>query len=165
MYLRTSSRRNRDGSTVRYLPIAHNERSPGGPSVAKVLLPLGGEDRLDVDALRRLIGSINRYLGEDTGAQVGAAPGGRWSAPFPSRCSCNHWWCSGTRARRSGRGHRRRRPVAHPQDRTQLRRHAHRAAPHYHRGPVFPTPAATPTDDEIRAVMATWAAAEPSLAV
>src|SRR4051794_12360370 len=79
VYLRTSSRRNRDGSTVRYLSIAHNERSPGGPSVAKVLLPLGREDRLDVAGLRRLVGSINRYLGEDAGsdagAQVGAEPG------------------------------------------------------------------------------------------
>ncbi len=80
MYLRTSSRRNKDGSTVRYLSIAHNERSPGGPSVAKVLLPLGREDRLDVAGLRRLVGSINRYLGDeagsDAGAQVGAEPGG-----------------------------------------------------------------------------------------
>jgi len=80
VYLRTSTRRNRDGSTVRYLSIAHNERSPGGPSVAKVLLPLGREDRLDVAGLRRLVGSINRYLGEDAGsdaaAQVGAEPGG-----------------------------------------------------------------------------------------
>jgi hypothetical protein len=80
VYLRTSSRRNRDGSTVRYLSIAHNERSPGGPSVAKVLLPLGREDRLDVEALRRLVGSINRYLGEDAGtdagAQIGAETGG-----------------------------------------------------------------------------------------
>src|SRR3954467_525032 len=77
--LRTSSRRNRDGSTVRYVSIAHNERSPGGPSGAKVLLPLGREDRLDVAGLRRLVGSINRYLGEDAGsdadAQVGAEPG------------------------------------------------------------------------------------------
>ena len=80
VYLRTSSRRNTDGSTVRYLSIAHNERSPGGPSVARVLLPLGREDRLDVAGLRRLVGSINRYLGEDpgsdAGAQVGAEPGG-----------------------------------------------------------------------------------------
>jgi hypothetical protein len=80
VYLRTSSRRNKDGSTVRYVSIAHNERSPGGPSVAKVLLPLGREDRLDVEALRRLVGSINRYLGEEPGsdadAQVGAEPGG-----------------------------------------------------------------------------------------
>src|SRR4051795_3905754 len=80
VYLRTSSRRNKDGSMVRYLSIAHNERSPGGPSVAKVLLPLGREDRLDVEALRRLVGSINRYLGEDAGtdagAQIGAETGG-----------------------------------------------------------------------------------------
>src|SRR4051794_2618891 len=80
VYLRTSTRRNRDGSTVRYVSIAHNERSSGGPSVAKVLLPLGREDRLDVAGLRRLVGSINRYLGEDAGsdadAQVGAEPGG-----------------------------------------------------------------------------------------
>jgi hypothetical protein len=80
VYLRTSSRRNKDGSTVRYVSIAHNERSPGGPSVAKVLLPLGREDRLDVEALRRLVGSINRYLGEDAGtdagAQIGAETGG-----------------------------------------------------------------------------------------
>jgi hypothetical protein len=80
VYLRTSSRQNKDGTTVRYVSIAHNERSPGGPSVAKVLLPLGREDRLDVVALRRLVGSINRYLGDDVGsdagAQVGAEPGG-----------------------------------------------------------------------------------------
>jgi hypothetical protein len=29
-----------------------------------LLLSLGREDRLDVDGLRRLVGSINRYLGE-----------------------------------------------------------------------------------------------------
>jgi hypothetical protein len=79
VYLRTSSRQNKDGTTVRYVSIAHNERSPGGPSVAKVLLPLGREDRLDVAGLRRLVGSINRYLGDDVGSdagvQVGAEPG------------------------------------------------------------------------------------------
>jgi hypothetical protein len=80
VYLRTSSRRNKDGTTVRYVSIAHNERGPGGPSVAKVLLPLGREDRLDVAGLRRLVGSINRYRGDDAGSdagvQVGAEPGG-----------------------------------------------------------------------------------------
>lgn len=54
---------------MRYVSIAHNERSPGGPSVAKVLLPLGREDRLDIAGLRRLVGSINRYLGEEAGRQ------------------------------------------------------------------------------------------------
>src|SRR3954468_19375498 len=80
VYLRTSSRQNKDGSTVRCWWIAHTERSPGGPSVAKVLLPLGREDRLDVEALRRLVGSINRYLGEapgsDADTQIGAESGG-----------------------------------------------------------------------------------------
>ncbi len=75
-----SSRRNKDGSTVRYVSIAHNERSPGGPSVAKVLLPLGREDRLDIAGLRRLVGSINRWArrraGSDADAQLGAEPGG-----------------------------------------------------------------------------------------
>src|SRR3954447_17881759 len=79
VYLRTSSRRNRDGSAVRYVSIAHNERASGGPSVAQVLLPLGRGGRLDVAGLRRVVGSINRYLGEDAGsdagAQVGAEPG------------------------------------------------------------------------------------------
>lgn len=64
---------------MRYVAIAHNERSPGGPSVAKVLLPLGREDRLDVAGLRRLVGSINRYLGDevgsDAGVQIGAESG------------------------------------------------------------------------------------------
>src|SRR4051794_34766311 len=58
----------------------HNARSPSGPSVAKLLLPLGREARLDVAGLRRLVGSINRYPGEeagsDAGAQVGAEPAG-----------------------------------------------------------------------------------------
>src|SRR4051795_6352312 len=98
VYLRTSTRRNQDGSTVRYLSIAHNERSPGGPSVAKVLLPLGREDRLDVAGLRRLVGSINHYLGEDAGsdaaAQVGAEPGGGLTIP-DSRPAGGAWLLDG----------------------------------------------------------------------
>ena len=64
---------------MRYVSIAHNERAPGGPSVAKVLLPLGREDRLDVAGLRRLVGSINRYLGEEAARTL--APR---SAPSPA---------------------------------------------------------------------------------
>ena len=68
MYLRTTQRRNRDGSTVRYVQVAHNRRIEG-VTQAEVLLNLGREDRLDGDGLRRLVGSINRYLGEpDTGS-------------------------------------------------------------------------------------------------
>ncbi len=63
MYLRTTSRRNTDGSTVRYVQLAHNRRVEG-VTQAQVLLNLGREDKLDPDGLRRLVASINRYLGE-----------------------------------------------------------------------------------------------------
>lgn len=63
MYLRTTQRRNRDGSVVRYVQVAHNRRVDG-VTQAQVLLNLGREDQLDQDGLRRLVASINRYLGE-----------------------------------------------------------------------------------------------------
>jgi Transposase DDE domain len=66
MYLRTTSRRNADGSTVRYVALAHNHRVEGRTQ-AQVLLNLGRADLLDHDGLRRLVGSINRYLGEPDG--------------------------------------------------------------------------------------------------
>jgi hypothetical protein len=61
MYLRTIQRHNKDGSTVRYVQLAHNHRK-GKNTQAEVLLQLGREDRLDMDGLRRLVGSISRYL-------------------------------------------------------------------------------------------------------
>jgi hypothetical protein len=67
MYLRTTQRRNKDGSVVRYVQLAHNRRT-GASTQAEVLVNLGREDRLDVDGLRRLARSINRYLGEEGGA-------------------------------------------------------------------------------------------------
>jgi hypothetical protein len=63
MYLRTTQRRNRDGSVVRYVQVAHNRRVEG-VTQAEVLVNLGREDHLDSEGLRRLVGSINRYLGE-----------------------------------------------------------------------------------------------------
>lgn len=63
MYVRTTQRRNRDGSVVRYVQVAHNRRVDG-VTQAEVLVNLGREDRLALDGLRRLVGSINRYLGE-----------------------------------------------------------------------------------------------------
>ena len=76
MYLRTTARRNKDGSVVRYLALAHNQRV-GATTKANVLLNLGREDRLDPDGLRRLVRSINRYLGEpgSGGTDAAAATG------------------------------------------------------------------------------------------
>ncbi len=63
MYLRETKRRNRDGSTVSYLQLAHSERHPvtGVPS-AKVIHNFGRADAVDRDALARLVASISRFL-------------------------------------------------------------------------------------------------------
>ena len=63
MYLRETKRRNRDGSTVSYLQLAHSERNPdtGVPS-AKVVHNFGRADTVDRDALGRLVRSISRFL-------------------------------------------------------------------------------------------------------
>ncbi|GAA2559906.1 IS1634 family transposase [Pseudonocardia hydrocarbonoxydans] len=71
--MRTTERKNLNGSVVRYLALAHNQRVDG-TTKTNVLLNLGREDRLDRDGLRRLVRSINRYLGEpDTDAGTDAA--------------------------------------------------------------------------------------------
>jgi IS4 transposase len=72
MYLRTIQRHNKDGSTVRYVQLAHNHRK-GTNTQAEVLLHLGREDRLDMEGLRRLVGSIGRYL-DGAGALPPAGP-------------------------------------------------------------------------------------------
>ena len=75
MYLRTIQRRNKDGSVVRYVQLAHNVRHAGsGNAVAEVIHSFGREDRLDRDALARLVASIARYLGPE--AEVEATAGG-----------------------------------------------------------------------------------------
>lgn len=71
MYLRESRRRNKDGSTVSYLQLAHNERHPQtGSPVAKVIHNFGRADKVDREALARLVRSISRVL--DVAADVAA---------------------------------------------------------------------------------------------
>src|SRR5215207_2416605 len=75
MYLRTTQRRRRDGSLVRYVQLAHNRRV-GGVTQAEVLLNLGREDQLDIDGLRRLAASITRFTdGDGGGMPLPGAPG------------------------------------------------------------------------------------------
>ncbi len=76
MYLRTTQRRRKDGSLVRYLQLAHNRRA-GGVTRAEVLLNLGREDELDVEGLRRLARSIRRYTdpGQEGGGSIEPAEG------------------------------------------------------------------------------------------
>jgi hypothetical protein len=49
MYLRTVQRRNRDGSVVRYVQLAHNFRHPQtGRPQAQVLWSFGREEEVDL---------------------------------------------------------------------------------------------------------------------
>jgi Transposase DDE domain len=63
VYLRETKRRNRDGSVVSYLQLAHSERHPdtGVPS-AKVIHNFGRAESVDRDALARLVRSISRFI-------------------------------------------------------------------------------------------------------
>jgi hypothetical protein len=87
MYLRTTQRRNGDGSTVRYVQLAHNHRV-GGVTQAEVLVNFGREDLLDVAGLRRLVASINRYLDDEPDL---AEPAGGPLTVVESR-SCGTVW-------------------------------------------------------------------------
>jgi hypothetical protein len=77
MYLRETRRRNRDGSTVSYLQLAHNERHPDtGAPTAKVIHNFGRAETVDRAGLARLVASISRFLDPaDAVAAVAAAEG------------------------------------------------------------------------------------------
>lgn len=96
MYLRTIQRRNRDGSVVRYVQLAHNTRHPGsGNAVAQVLHSFGREDRLDRDALVRLVASLSRYLGMPAAGAPAADEGGGELAFLASRSLGAVWALDG----------------------------------------------------------------------
>jgi len=74
MYLRTTQRRNKDGSIVRYYHLAHNERDhETGMSVPKVIHNFGRADQLDRDALVRLCRSVARVCGVEVHDPLDAA--------------------------------------------------------------------------------------------
>jgi len=64
MYLRTTKRKNKDGSVVEYYQLAHNERHPETKKpVARIIHNFGRTDELDRDDLVRLCRSIARVCG------------------------------------------------------------------------------------------------------
>jgi hypothetical protein len=63
MFVRTATRRNKDGSAVRYLQLVHNEWDPSAKAARmKVLHNFGREDQVDKAAIERLAGSLCRLL-------------------------------------------------------------------------------------------------------
>ena len=66
MYLRETRRTRKDGTTVRYLQLAHNYRDPDtGHAIAKILYSFGRADLIDRAALERLVASVSRFLYEE----------------------------------------------------------------------------------------------------
>ncbi len=76
MYLRETRRRNRDGSEVAYLALAHNERDPDtGVPKARIIHNFGRADLVDRDGLARLVKSISRFLDPADAVAATAGPG------------------------------------------------------------------------------------------
>ena len=66
MFVRTATRRNKDGSAVRYVQLVENEWDPATKSSRmRVVHSFGREDRLDRAAVERLAGSLGRLLGRE----------------------------------------------------------------------------------------------------
>src|ERR1700751_2996331 len=63
MYLRSTPRRNKDGSEVRYLQLAHNVWDPAAKrSRVQVVYNFGREEPAARQALERLVASVVRHL-------------------------------------------------------------------------------------------------------
>jgi len=75
VYLRSTPRRNKDGSEVRYLQLAHNVWDPAAKrSKVQVIYNFGREEPSTREALERLVASVARHL-EPGKARVIAAEG------------------------------------------------------------------------------------------
>jgi hypothetical protein len=75
MFVKTVTRRNRDGSKVAYLQLVNSEWDPvAKTSRTKVLYSLGRADELDRPAVERLITSLTRLLGVQPAGGAGAGP-------------------------------------------------------------------------------------------
>jgi len=73
MYLRSTPRRNKDGSEVRYLQLAHNVWDPAAKrSKVQVVYNFGREEPATRDALERLVASVTRHLEPGKAAAVAA---------------------------------------------------------------------------------------------
>ncbi|OPY08093.1 MAG: Transposase DDE domain protein [Syntrophaceae bacterium PtaB.Bin095] len=81
MYVRTISRKNKDGSTTTYVQLAHNARdAQTGQPRADVLYTFGRADSLDIGAIRRLTRSLSRFLTPEDALKIQGTTGSE--APF-----------------------------------------------------------------------------------
>jgi len=77
MYLRTTPRKNRDGSVVRYVQLAHNTWDPVAKrSRTEVIYNFGRKEDSTRAALERLAGSLSRFLAASPDPQARLFPAG-----------------------------------------------------------------------------------------
>src|SRR6516225_395844 len=73
MYLRSTPRRNKDGTEVRYLQLAHNVWDPQKRrSAVQVSYNFGREGNANREALQRLVASVTRFLAPDAALAASA---------------------------------------------------------------------------------------------
>ena len=73
MYIRTTARKNKDGSRVEYVQLAHNYWDPVKKRPrAKIIVNLGRKDRLDLDRIRDMIRALSKLLPADEAAEIEA---------------------------------------------------------------------------------------------
>jgi hypothetical protein len=112
MYLRSTPRRNKDGSEVRYLQLAHNVWDPQKRrSTVQVIYNFGRGDNVSRQALERLVASVTRFLGPDA-ALAASADGLEFteSRPFGGTWALDALWSRlgiGKEMRRLLKGRRR----------------------------------------------------------
>ena len=71
MYIRTIKRKNKDGSVVEYVQLANNIWDKDkGFAKAQVIHSFGRRDQLDVEALKRLVKSMSRFLDPEDSLQI-----------------------------------------------------------------------------------------------
>lgn len=81
MYVRTISRKNKDGSIVEYVQLANNVwHKEKKYAHAEVIYSFGRRDQLDLEAIRRLVKSLCRFLAPEDVVQVEALMSGRGQA-------------------------------------------------------------------------------------
>ena len=85
MYVRTIKRKNKDGSVVEYIQLAHNVRdAEEGYTRANVIYSFGRRDQLDVEAIKRLVRSLCRFVSPEEALQSQAEIQGKNPLKFVS---------------------------------------------------------------------------------
>jgi Transposase DDE domain len=83
MYVRSIHRKNKDGSSVEYVQLAHNAWNPEkGFAQAEVIYSFGRKDQLDIEAIKRLVNSLCRFLDPEDALTLQAKTGEHEPLPF-----------------------------------------------------------------------------------